>query len=314
MSADEHAGRESEWVVQAFERTRERLAGGWRDHLPWRRGLWVTARPSYRPLPLPPRFEIMEFEVPGGRRRLAFRAGRGRPLLILPGLYAALDEALFCHLAQAASRATRPIALLEDQLATPTLRISGGRWTSFAEQGQQAQIAARLFSTAPDVLALSAGGMVALCAPAGTWNRLVAWSAVVDDGPVRCVRESRILSWHFRREHARVFRAAGLHPLAIDDVLHALFRGAGASAPSCPALFVHAEDDPVAPVGSVRRRIATPLVTRWGGHLGFGMVAGVGVYLTPYEPPLGQAELPERKASDRTWGPGGVCALSGLSR
>jgi pimeloyl-ACP methyl ester carboxylesterase len=171
--------------------------------------------------------------------------------------------------------------LLEDQLAGPTLRLSGGRWTSFAEQGYQARVAARLFSARPDVVALSAGCMVALSAPAGTWHRLVGWSAVVDEGTVQRVRGSRILSWHFSRQHARAFRQARVEMPAIDGVFQLLFREGCTPQPSCPHLFVHAEDDPVAPALAVRRRIAESLITCWGGHLGFGTVLGDDVYSDP---------------------------------
>lgn len=280
-------GQRDEWSARALEHTRGRLDLGASGYLPWKRGLLATARPSYRTKALPEGFAVEEFRVPGGRRRLAFRDGVGRPILILPGLYSALGEALFCDVALTASRSQRPVALLEDQLAGPTLRLSRGRWTSFAEQGRQARVAARLFSARPDVLALSAGCMVALSAPAGTWHRLVGWSAVVDEETVKRVQSSRILRWHFRRQHTRAFREAGIEPPAMDEVFQLLFREGCAPEPSCPYLFVHAEDDPVAPALAVQRRIADPLLTRWGGHLGFGAVLGADVYSTPLlEPSL----------------------------
>lgn len=274
-------GHRDEWSARALEYTRSRLDLGPSEYLPWNRGLLVTARPSYRTKALPSGFAVEEFSVSGGRRRLAFRDGVGRPILILPGLYSALGEALFCDVAFMASRSGRPVALLEDQLAGPTLRLSGGRWTSFAEQGRQARAAARLFSARPDVVALSAGCMVALSAPAGSWHRLVGWSAVVDESTVERVRSSRILRWHFRRQHARAFRDAGVEPPTMDEVHAVLFRGGCAAEPSCPHLFVHAGDDPVAPALAVRRCIAHPLITRWGGHLGFGAVSGADVYSAP---------------------------------
>lgn len=274
-------GHHDEWSARALEHTRRRLELGLAARLPWKRGLLATARPSYRTKALPPGFALEEFDVPGGRRRLAFREGVGRPIMILPGLYSALGEALFCDVALATSRSGRPVALLEDQLAGPTLRLARGRWTSFAEQGQQARAAARLFSARPDAVALSAGCMVALSAPAGTWHRLVGWSAVVDEGTVQRVRSSRVLRWHFRRQHARAFRQAGMEPPAMDEVFQLLFREGCAPEPSCPSLFVHAEDDPVAPAPALRRRIAEPLITSWGGHLGFGAVLGADIYSAP---------------------------------
>jgi predicted alpha/beta-fold hydrolase len=57
-------------------------------------------------------------------------------------------------------------------------------------------------------------------------------------------------------------------------------------APTGPLLLVHTEDDPVAPVealaGVVEGADVAKHVLRCGGHLGFGAVAGVGVYLEPF--------------------------------
>ena len=133
------------------------------------------------------------------------------------------------------------------------------QFSGFGEQGQQVAVVARMFSACPDVLALSAGCMVALNAPVGTWHRLVAWSAVVDDSALRSVRESWFLSWHFGRSHARAFRTAGIEPPSVEAVFQVLFRGGSAPEPSCPSLFVHAEDDPVTPALAVQRRVAEPL-------------------------------------------------------
>lgn len=271
-----------DWVERSFAVTRACLEAGWRAHLPWRRGLWVTARESYRPARLPEGFAIAEIDVPRGRRRIATREGRGRPLLILPGLCGALDEDLTCRLASAASRAGRPVVVLEDQLASSTLRISHGYVGSFLEQGQQVRLLARRFTSLPDVLALSMGSMVALTAPAGTLHRLAAWSAVVDESTVQRVRSSRILSWHYARECERSFRRAGLPPPNLDDLFRVLFRAGPAPAPPCPALFIHAADDPIAPARAVERRMPGTLIVNWGGHLGFGAVAGASVYLSPF--------------------------------
>jgi pimeloyl-ACP methyl ester carboxylesterase len=74
---------------------------------------------------------------------------------------------------------------------------------------------------------------------------------------------------------------AGIEPPGVDRAFELLFRDGGAPEPTCPCLFVHADDDPVAPAFAVRRRIAEPLITPWGGHLGFGAVLGADVYSSP---------------------------------
>jgi hypothetical protein len=273
-----------DWVVAARQRTAMRLDLGKWEKLPWRRGLWITALSDYRPLPLPSDFSIHHIRVPGGYRRIAFRSGKGRPLVILPGSYAALDEGLFSALASTSLSLSRPVAVLEDRLAAPTLRLMTGRLASVAQQGQEAACIAKQWSEVPDVLALSAGVSVALAAPDGCWHRLVGWSSVIDPRHAfERVAKQKVLRWYFGRVHQAAFERAGLRPPPLMRVLSILEGDGIPRSTTCQSLFVHAADDPVAPVEPVAARSDSALVTRWGGHLGFSAISGAKVYLTPFE-------------------------------
>jgi len=66
-----------------------------------------------------------------------------------------------------------------------------------------------------------------------------------------------------------------------------LAAGAPCGVPSGPLVLIHAEDDPVVPAASVR---AFPVqdeqcvtILPAGAHLGFGTLAGLDVYLEPFE-------------------------------
>lgn len=251
---------------------------------PWwawgQRGLWATARVSYGPEPLGAAFEEREVVLCGACRRVATADGDGRPLLILPGLYATLDEGLFARLARLAARSGRPVMLLEDRLAAGTLRANGGEIASLVRQADEVAAFAEGFSEPPDVLALSAGWAVAgrvRCA------RRVGWSPAADPEAVRgSVRGNPLLHAYYLRVHRRAFDRAGLVAPAIDTTWAAL--GSPPPPEPAPTLLFHARCDPVVPVSSVPE--GTVLLGS-GGHLGFGAVAGEDVYLLPLRlPPL----------------------------
>ncbi len=249
---------------------------------PWwawgQRGLWATARVSYGAESLGPAFVEREVVLCGARRRVAVAEGVGRPLLILPGLYATLDEGLFARLARLAARSGRPVLLLEDRLAAGTLRANGGEVASLMRQADEVASLAEGFSEPPDVLALSAGWAVAgrvRCA------RRVGWSPAADPEAVRgSVRRNPLLHAYYRRVHRRSFDRAGLVAPPIDATWAAL--GEPPPPEPAPTLLFHARCDPVVPVASVPEG---GVVLGSGGHLGFGVVAGEDVYVLPLRAP-----------------------------
>lgn len=249
---------------------------------PWwawgQRGLWATARVSYSAETLGPAFVEREVELCGARRRVAVAEGVGRPLLILPGLYASLDEGLFARLAALAARDGRPVTLLEDRLAAGTLRANGGEVASLLRQADEVATLAEGFSEPPDVLALSAGWAVVgrvRCA------RRVGWSPAADPEAVRgLVRRNPLLHAYYLRVHRRAFDRGGLAAPAIESTWAAL--GEPPRPEPAPTLLFHARCDPVVPAVSVPE--GTVLLGS-GGHLGFGVVAGEEVYLLPLSAP-----------------------------
>ena len=249
---------------------------------PWTRGMWATARPDYGSRPLPEQARIEVVEAAGASRRVARFAGVGRPLLIVPGLYATLDEGLFADLALLATRTGRPVVLLEDRLAGPTLALNGAEVPGLARQGAELAAVAAPLGEPPDVLALSAGVAIALFAPAEALHRLVGWSSVVDTGETaRRVTGHLVLRPYYARVHARAFRSACLPPL--EDLWERLTSDP-VPPPALPALLVHAPDDPVAPAAAVEALVehCEVCLLPGGGHLGFGSVAGNAVYLLPF--------------------------------
>lgn len=243
---------------------------------PWDRGLWATAREDYAPTPLPSAFSVEVRSVLGAQRRVATAPGEGRPVLILPGAYARLDEGLFARVAAAFAARGHPVTLVEDRLAAATLRANGGEVPTLSRQADEARALAASLPELPDLVAFSAGWLVARAIPAA---RRVGWSAVVDPEAVRArVATHPILRAYYQRVHARSF--AGLAVPSLADTWAAL--GAPPAPVDAPTLLVHAEDDPVVPVASVRSAAtARVIVTRGGGHLAFGVVAGLDVYLCP---------------------------------
>lgn len=258
-----------------------------RTGAPWRRGLWVTARVSYRPRELSERFVVRTIELDGVRRRLAHAQGDGRPLLILPGLHATLDEGLFSELADAATDGGREVLLLEDRCAGPTLALNAGRAVGLRRQGAELAGLLSALQVHPDVLALSAGAAVALSTPNGVLGRMAAWSATLDPAATAArVQASPILRGYYRRVMRRAWAAASRPPPELAEFWSVLTTDP-VPAPQRPTLLVHTVDDPVAPVEAVAAMEGRPGVAvrllRCGGHLGFSAVDGVEVYLLPFE-------------------------------
>jgi len=271
------------WAERASGAVARRLE---RTAAPWRRGLWVTARVSYRPRPLSSRFEVGAVEVEGARRRLARAAGSGPPLLILPGLHATLDEGLFSQLADAAADTGREVLLLEDRCAGPTLALNGGEAVGLQRQGTELAALLESLDVRPDVLALSAGAAVALSTPRRRLGRIAAWSATLDPATTAArVQASPILRGYYRRVMRRAWTASR-RPAPEPADFWSLLMADPLPEPEGPLLLVHTVDDPVAPVESVRAvrgRVGVEvLVLRCGGHLGFSAVDGVGAYLSPW--------------------------------
>ena len=274
---------EPRWVDQAAESMDARFSAvhPW----PWRQGLWTTIRTDYSKRAVPPGFDVRIVEAAGARRRLLLCEGSGTPLLILVGLYASLDEGLFTDLAVLAAKAGRRVALLEDRLGGPTLALSGGEVPGLAQQARELVAIAESFGQKPDVLALSAGVPVALTASAAL-ARIVGWSGAVDPvATARTVARNPVLHRYYQGVHRRAFARAGLTPPPIEDTQRRLMADAVPATSKCPFLLVHAGSDPVAPVSAVQAyasaAVGRVVTTAVGGHLGFGVVLGNGIYLEP---------------------------------
>ena len=276
------------WAERAARRVEARVGPRPPWWAPRRRGILLTARTDYSVRALPAEFHVEVIPVLGTPRRVAIAPGSGRPLMILPGLYAALDEGLFVVIAELAARGGRPVALVEDRLAAGTLRLTGGEVPSFARIGEEAAAMAKHLGSAPDVLALSAGASAALAAPLGSFARIAIWSGTVDMwATAEHLARHPMPRSHYARVHRSAFGAAGVPAPPIASVPARLAAGAPCGVPPGPLLVVHAEDDPVVPAESVR---AFPVedeqcvtVLPAGAHLGFGTLAGPDVYLVPFD-------------------------------
>jgi pimeloyl-ACP methyl ester carboxylesterase len=249
-------------------------------------GLLATVRTDYRERPLPPEFRLEVLQVEGAWRRVAIFEGCGRPLLIVPGMYASLHEGLFVKIAELAAHEGRTVWLVEDRLAGQTLRINGGTFPSLARQADELAAIVRQLGDRPDVLAFSTGSAAALASAAAPFERLVAWSPAIDPrGVFENVVRRLPLRLYFRRLHRRAFRAAAMRPPPMAELADALLGDGFAHRSVVPLLAVHASDDPVVPVSCVRRLELGPqqelLVLPRGGHLGFETRAPLGIYLLP---------------------------------
>jgi hypothetical protein len=276
------------WAERAARRVEARVGGRQPWWAPHRRGLFLTARTDYAERALSTAFRIEVMHALGTPRRVAVARGRGRPLMILPGLYASLNEGLFADIAELAARRGRTVALVEDRLAAGTLRLTGGEIPSFSRIGAEAAALAKQLGAQPDALALSAGAGAALAAPPGTFAHIATWSGAVDIwAAAEILARHPLPGWYFRRLHRRAFSGAGLSVPPIATVPARLAAGAPCGVPSVPLVLIHAEDDPVVPAASVR---AFPVqdeqcvtILPAGAHLGFGTLAGLDVYLEPFE-------------------------------
>jgi hypothetical protein len=276
------------WAERAARRVEARFAVQPRRWSPLNRGIFLTARTDYSERPLSAAFRIEVMHALGTPRRVALAQGSGRPLVILPGLYASLNEGLFAALAELAAQRGRPVALVEDRLAAGTLRLNGGEIPSFARIGAEAAALANQLGPQPDALALSAGAPAALAAPPGTFARIATWSGALDIwAAAETLARHTLPRWYYAHVHRREFLRAGLPVPPIVTVPARLAAGAPCGVPPDPLVVVHAEDDPVVPAASVR---AFPVedgqcvtILPVGGHLGFGTLAGDDVYLAPFE-------------------------------
>lgn len=269
------------WARAAVDRVRAAYGGPHRA--PWRRGLWVTAREDYGARPLPGGFTAETLALEGVPRRLSQHPGVGRPLLVLPGQYARLDEALFVDIAAEATRLGRPVVVLEDRLARDTVRLAGAPDEGLEHLGRQIGALATALGK-PDVLALSAGLVAAWSAPPGALHRIVGWSGIRDPAvAARAVRGNPFVARHFQRCHAD-----NEVPVAFDDWFARLAALPRLAPPAAPWLLFHADDDPVVPVSTLDD-LPAERVCRLpdGGHLGFGVSAGHALYVAPFLAELG---------------------------
>ena len=233
------------WAEAAATRVERRLAARphWRS--PLDRGILLTARTDFRERALSPSFTVRGVRAAGAARRVAAAPGTGSPLVILPGLYAALDEGLFADLAELAAARGRPVALLEDRLATGTLALNAGEVPSLRRIGLEVAAVSRELGGRPDALALSAGAAAALAAPPGTFARIAIFSGALDLwATAENLARHPLPRFHYRQVHRRAFERAGLEP---------------------------------PPLSAIPARLAA------GAHLGFGTLAGTDVYLSPFD-------------------------------
>jgi len=278
----------SAWAVRAARRVEARFGARPRWWSPLQRGLLLTARTDYSERPFSAAFHVEVMHALGTPRRVAVAQGKGRALVILPGIYASLNQGLFLLLAELAAQRGRPVALVEDRLATGTLKLNGGEIPSFARIGAEIAALAKQLGPEPDALALSVGAPAALAAPPGTFARIVTWSGAVDFwAAAENLARHPLPRWYYARLHRRAFADAGLPVPPIATVPARLAAGAPCGVPPEPLLVVHAEDDPVVPAASVRafavedqQRVT---ILPAGAHLGFGTLAGPDVYLVPFD-------------------------------
>lgn len=278
----------SGWAERAARRVEARIAARPHWWSPMDHGILLTARTDYRQRALSSAFRVDVISALGSPRRVATAEGGGRPLMILPGLYASLNEGLFAVIAELAAQRGRRVVLVEDRLAAGTLARNRGEIPSLFRIGAEIAAIAKQLGAQPDVLALSAGAAGALAAPPGTFARIATWSGVVD---IWAVAEHLALHpmprWHYSQMHRRAFEGASLPAPPIATIPARLAAGAPCGVPPGPMLLVHAQDDPVVPASSVRalpvedEQCATILPA--GAHLGFGTLAGPDVYLVPFD-------------------------------
>jgi hypothetical protein len=252
------------------------------------RGILLTARTDYRERPLSPAFTVHVMDCAGTPRRVAVAEGEGRPLMILPGLYASLNEGLFADIAEVAARRGRRVLLVEDRLAAGTLALTGGDVPSMGRIGGEIAVIAQSLGERPDVLALSAGAAAALAAPPGTFERIAVWSGALDLwAAAETIARHPMPRWHYAQVHKRAFRGANLPAPPMAMIPARLAADAPCGLPPDPLLVVHAEDDPVVPA-SVLSNLAledgqSATLLPAGAHLGFGILAGTDIYLVPFD-------------------------------
>lgn len=252
------------------------------------RGILLTARTDYRERPLSPAFAVRVMDAAGTARRVAVAEGEGRPLVILPGLYASLNEGLFADIAELAARRGRPVFLVEDRLAGGTLALTGGEVPSMSRVGAEIAVIAQGLKPRPDVLALSAGAAAALAAPPGTFARIAVWSGALDLwATAEAIARHPMPRWHYAQVHKRAFRSANLPAPPLATIPARLAADAPCGLPPDPMLLLHAEDDPVVPAsvlsGLVLEDGQRATLLPAGAHLGFGILAGTDIYLAPFE-------------------------------
>jgi hypothetical protein len=278
----------ADWAVRAARRVEARLAARPHWWSPMDHGLLLTTRTDYRERPLSPAFTVRVMQAEGTPRRVAAADGAGRPLMILPGMYASLSEGLFADVAEIAARRGRPVVLVEDRLAAGTLALTGGEVPSLHRIGQEIAAIAGQLAAQPDVLALSAGAAGALAAPPGTFARIATFSGALDLwSTAENLARHPMPRFHYSQVHKRAFHGAGLQPPPLATIPARLAAGAPCGAPPDPLLIVHAADDPVVPESVVAGFALDDgqhaVVLRAGAHLGFGTLAGDDVYLAPFE-------------------------------
>jgi len=276
------------WAVRAARRVEARMAARPHWKSPLDRGILLTARVDYRERQLSAAFTVSVVDAAGSPRRVAVAHGTGRPLMILPGGYASLNEGLFAVIAELAAQTGRPVLFVEDRLAAGTLALTGGEVPSVARLGQEVAAIARSSGETPDLLALSAGAAAGLAAPPGTFARIAVWSGALDLwATAENLARHPLARWHYSQVHKRAFTAARLIVPPLETIPARLAAAAPCGLPPGPLLIVHAEDDPVVPVATVRN---LPLedsqcvsVVPSGAHLGFGTLTEPGIYLVPFE-------------------------------
>jgi len=278
----------TDWAVRAAGRVEARLAARPHWWSPMDRGLLLTTRTDFRARPLSAAFTVRALHADGTPRRVAAAEGAGRPLVILPGMYASLDEGLFADVAEIASRRGRAVVLVEDRLAAGTLALTAGEVPSLHRIGLELAAIAGQLAERPDVLALSAGAAAALAAPPGTFARIATFSGALDLwATAENLARHPMPRFHYSQVHKRAFHGAGLPPPPLATIPARLAAGAPCGAPPDPLLVVHAVDDPVVPESVVAGFALDDgqhaLLLPAGAHLGFGTLAGDDVYLEPFE-------------------------------
>jgi hypothetical protein len=278
----------SDWAERAARRVERRLAARPHWWSPLDRGMLLTGRTDFRERPLSPAFTVRVMDAEGTPRRVAAAEGTGRPLMVLPGLYATLNEGLFALIAELAAQRGRTVLLVEDRLAAGTLALTRGEVPSLQRIGLELAAIARALAVRPDVLALSAGAAGALAAPPGTFARIATWSGALDIwATAENLARHPLPRFHYTQVHRRAFHGAGLGAPPIATIPARLAAGAPCGLPPDPLLVVHAEDDPVVPASVVAGLSLDDgqrsVVASAGAHLGFGTLVGPDVYLVPFD-------------------------------